>query len=134
VRSSAIRFVSVVTRVRSPLATCALISPMRSSTCPRAGRTSTWGSTSPVGRTICSTTCALTPSSYGPGVAETNTIWGTSASNSSNVSGRLSYADGSRNPKSTRFFLRARSPSCIPRTWGTVTCDSSITTRKSLGK
>ena len=56
VKSSDIRFVRVVTRTRSPLSTRCLISPTKSSTCPLVGRTSTSGSTNPVGRMICSTT------------------------------------------------------------------------------
>ena len=42
----------------------------------------------------------------GAGVAETNTVCGISASNSSNLSGRLSSAEGSRKPYSTRVSLR----------------------------
>src|SRR5439155_18788414 len=64
------RLVSVVTSVRSPFSACVLISAMRSSICPFAGRTSTWGPTRPVGRTICSTTCWLVCRSYSPGVAD----------------------------------------------------------------
>ena len=44
--------------------------------------------------------------------------WWTVASNSSNVSGRLSSADGSRNPKSTRISLRVRSFLYMPTTCG----------------
>src|SRR5881409_3109871 len=77
------RLVSVVTSVRSPFSACVLISAMRSSICPFAGRTSTWGSTRPVGRTICSTTCWLVCRSYSPGVAETKTTWLMRPSNSS---------------------------------------------------
>ena len=100
----------------------------------RVGRTSTSGSMSPVGRTICSTTCDDTSSSYGLGVAERNTTWFTFSTNSSKRSGRLSIADGSRNPCSTSVSLRDRSPSYWPCSCGTVTCDSSSTTRKSSGK
>ena len=67
----------------------------RSSTWPRTGRMSTSGSTSPVGRMICSTTAPCeSRSSKSPGVAETLIICGTSDMNSSNWSGRLSSADG----------------------------------------
>ena len=58
----------------------------------------------------------------------------TRASNSSKVRGRLSRAEGSRNPYSTRVSFRERSPWYIPLSWGTVMWDSSITTRKSGGK
>ena len=66
--------------------------------------------------------------SYGPGVAETNTICGTFARNSSKRSGRLSSADGSRKPKSTSVCLRDRSPSYMPPICGTDWCDSSMKT------
>ena len=68
------RLVSVVTRMRSPRAARSWISASRSSTWPRTGRTFTSGSTSPVGRMICSTTTPRdSPSSMSPGVAETKT-------------------------------------------------------------
>ena len=51
--------------------------------------------------------------------------WLTVASNSSNVSGRLSSADGRRKPKSTRISLRVRSFLYMPTTCGIVMCDSS---------
>ena len=57
-----------------------------------------------------------------------------SARNSSNMSGRLSSALGRRNPYSTSVNLRARSPLNMPPICGSVTCDSSTTTRKSSGK
>ena len=60
--------------------------------------------------------------------------WCTSASNSSNLSGRLSSADGSRKPYSTSVSLRERSPRYIAPICGTVWCDSSMTSRKSFGK
>ena len=88
----------------------------------------------PVGRTICSTTCFECSRSYGPGVADTNTICGTRWRNSSKRSGRLSIADGSRKPKSTSVCLRERSPSYIPPICGTVWCDSSRKQMKSSGK
>ncbi len=69
-----------------------------------------------------------------PGVAETKTICGTLARNSSKRSGRLSSAEGSRKPKSTSVCLRERSPSYMPPIWGTVWCDSSTKTTKSDGK
>ena len=53
--------------------------------------------------------------------------------NSSNCSGRLSSADGSRKPYSTSVVLRARSPLNMPPIWGRVTCDSSTTTRNRAG-
>ena len=39
------------------------------------GRTSTLGSSSPVGRITCSTICPDRSRSYSPGVAETYTTW-----------------------------------------------------------
>ena len=74
-RSSAIFFVSVVTRTRWSRSSRARISATRSSIWPFVGCTMTSGSTSPVGRTICSTTCVDTSSSYGLGVADMNTTW-----------------------------------------------------------
>ena len=97
-RSSAIFFVSVVTRTRSPRSARRRISSIRSSTCPLVGRTWTSGSISPVGRTTCSTTWLLTRSSYDEGVALMNTTCCTRSVNSWNCNGRLSRADGSRNP------------------------------------
>ena len=70
-RSSAIFFVSVVTRTRSFFSARLRISSIRSSTWWRVGRTSTSGSTRPVGRMIISTTCDERPISYVAGVAET---------------------------------------------------------------
>ena len=84
------RLVRVVMRVRPPLSVVFLISPKRSSICPLTGRTSISGSNRPVGRMICSTTCPASFSSYSAGVAETQIICGTRASNSSKVRGRLS--------------------------------------------
>ena len=114
-KSSAIRFVRVVTSTRSPRSERSRISSSRSSTWPRTGRTSTGGSSKPVGRMICSTT---TPpqrsSSMSPGVAETNTTCFASDSHSSKRSGRLSNADGSRNPCWTSVSFRERSPLYIP--------------------
>ena len=93
------RLVSVVTRTRSLCLARSRISCSRSSTCPLTGRTSTSGSTSPVGRMICSTTTPCdSRSSSSPGVADTNSRRGTSFMNSSNRSGRLSSAEGSRKP------------------------------------
>ena len=71
---------------------------MRSSIWLRVSRTSTIGSTMPVGRTICSTMLCDRVRSHWPGVADTNTSWGVIDMNSSNVCGRLSSALGSRNP------------------------------------
>ncbi|MBZ5723887.1 MAG: hypothetical protein LAP87_02715 [Acidobacteriia bacterium] len=63
---------NVVTSTRWLFAVRLRISPSRSSTCPFTGRISTFGSTSPIGRMICSTTApAVLVSSCGPGVAET---------------------------------------------------------------
>jgi hypothetical protein len=98
------------------------------------GRTWTSGSISPVGRTICSTTCVLTLSSWGLGVADMNTTWLTRSVNSSNRSGRLSRADGSRNPYWTSVCFRDMSPSYMPWSWGTVTWLSSMTHSQSSGK
>ncbi len=92
------RLVSVVTSTRSLRATRRLISDSRSSTCVAAGRTSSTGSTSPVGRTTCSTTCPACVRSYSAGVADTKIVCGSRRSNSSKRSGRLSSADGSRKP------------------------------------
>ncbi len=97
-----------------------LISATRSSIWPLVGRTITSGSMRPVGRTICSTTCVDISSSYGLGVADMNTTWFTCSMNSSNRSGRLSIADGSRKPCSTSVSLRDRSPSYWPCSCGTV--------------
>ena len=76
-RSSAIFLVSVVTSVRWPRSTRVRISFIRSSIWLRVGRTSTSGSTSPVGRTSCSTTWVDTDISHSPGVADTKTTCGT---------------------------------------------------------
>ena len=100
---------------------------MRSSIWPLVGRRTTSGSTSPVGRITCSTTCADSSSSNGPGVAETKIVWGVRDTNSSKRSGRLSTAEGSRNPCSTSTSLRERSPSYCPWSWGTATWLSSMT-------
>ena len=108
------RLVSVVTSTRCPRATRAVISESTSSTCVVAGRTSTSGSTRPVGRTTCSTTWPAWEASYSDGVAETKMHWRTFDSNSSKVSGRLSSAEGSRNPYCTSVSLRARSPRYMP--------------------
>ena len=92
-----------------------------SSTWVTAGRTSICGSTSPVGRTTCSTTWPLCSRSKSAGVADTNTVCGMIRLNSSNRSGRLSSAEGSLNPYSTRFSFRERSPLYIPPICGIVT-------------
>ena len=110
------------------------ISPIRSSIWLRVSRTSTSGSTIPVGRTICSTIAAECSRSYSPGVADTNTICGVIERNSWKVCGRLSIALGSRNPKSTSVDLRERSPSYMPPICGMVWCDSSMKQTKSSGK
>ena len=83
----------------------------------------------------CSTNSpCVRPISYGPGVADRYTVCPIRPANSSQVSGRLSSADGSRKPWSTSVRLREASPSCMAPICGTVTCDSSITIRKSSGK
>src|SRR5437870_12407480 len=62
------RLVKVVTSTRWLASARLRISPSRSSTCPLTGRISTVGSSSPVGRMICSTTSPATfVNSYGPG-------------------------------------------------------------------
>ena len=83
---------------------------------------------------ICSATWVEWRSSNADGVADTNITWWARSRNSSNRSGRLSSADGSRNPYSTSVCLRDRSPSYMPPICGTVWCDSSMTIRKSSGK
>ena len=55
-KSSAIRFVRVVTRIRSFRSVRSRISPIKLSICPSLFLTSTTGSNSPVGRITCSTT------------------------------------------------------------------------------
>ena len=66
------RLVRVVTSTRSPDSARRRTSASRSSTWEPTGRTSTSGSTSPVGRMICSTTTPpALPSSSAAGVAET---------------------------------------------------------------
>ena len=135
VRSSAIRFVRVVTRIRSFAAARFRISPVKSSIWFFTGRISTSGSTNPVGRITCSTKAPLHFSiSYGPGVALTKITWLTNRSHSSNLRGRLSSAEGSRKPYFTSVSLRDRSPKYIPPICGTLTWDSSITSKKSFGK
>ena len=134
-RFSAIRLVSVVISTRSPQETRSRISESTSSTWVATGRISTGGSTSPVGRTTSSMISSpASRSSYGPGVADTYTLRGARASHSSKRNGRLSSADGSRNPKSTSVSLRARSPLYIAPICGIVTCDSSTTSNASGGR
>ena len=129
------RLVSVATSTRKPLSVTARISESRSSTWPRAGRTITCGSSRPVGRTIISTAGpSATASSLGAGVADTYSTRLSSASNSSYSSGRLSMADGSRKPCSTRVDLRDRSPLRMAPTWGSDWWLSSMIARKSSGK
>ena len=88
----------VVTSTLCPFAILYLIRSCRSSICPSVGSTWISGSTSPVGRIICSALFCSCWASYGPGVADTYTIWFTLFSNSSKFRGRLSIADGSLNP------------------------------------
>ncbi|MNN37475.1 hypothetical protein D3C81_1514250 [compost metagenome] len=61
-------------------------------------------------------------------------VCGLAASHSSNFIGRLSSAEGRRKPYSTRVSLRERSPLNMAPTWGTVTWDSSITSRALAGR
>ena len=83
---------------------------------------------------ICSTTTPwLWSSSYGPGVADTKTTWPTRLFHSSKVRGRLSRAEGRRNPCSTSISFRERSPWYMPRTCGTVWWLSSTMVRASGG-
>ena len=56
------------------------------------------GSTRPVGRMICSTMPSAMPISYRPGVADRYTLCPIRSLNSSQRSGRLSMALGSRKP------------------------------------
>mmetsp|Transcript_10265 Transcript_10265/g.35465 ORF Transcript_10265/g.35465 Transcript_10265/m.35465 type:complete len:236 (+) Transcript_10265:411-1118(+) len=137
---SADAFVSVVTSARSPAAAAAATRARRWSSSPpaaAASTTDTTGSTTPVGRTISDVT-ASSPhmsktSAFGVAVAKTH--WGTLAQNSASVSGRLSSADLRRKPFSTSDVLRARSPACMPRSWGTATWASSTTrSQSSSGK
>jgi hypothetical protein len=53
-------------------------------------------------------------------VADTKIVESRRASNSSNCSGRLSSADGSRKPNSTSVLLRDWSPLYIARSCGIV--------------
>ncbi len=133
-RSSAIFLVRVVTSTRPPAATVASMRTRRSSIWPVVGRMSTSGSTSPVGRMTCSAMLVLCSNSNGPGVAESMMVWPVLATNSSKRNGRLSRAEGKRNPCSTSVSLRDRSPAYWPCSWGTATWLSSSTTRKSFGK
>ncbi len=54
--------------------------------------------------------------------------------NSIKFKGRLSSAEGSRNPCSTKVLFRARSPRYIPPICGTVTWLSSMMINQSFGK
>ncbi len=128
------RLVSVVTRTRSSRSTRNSICSSRSSIWPLVGLTITWGSTSPVGRMICSTTESTLDISYGPGVADMYMVCPIRSRNSSHFRGRLSMADGNRKPCSTSVRLRDMSPSYMPPICGTVTWDSSMMSRKSSGK
>src|SRR5207237_8395 len=96
--ASAIFLVRVVTSTRSPTSSRRRTSFRRSSIWFFVARSSTSGSTIPVGRISCSAIRVDCRSSYGPGVAETKTICGTFSRYSSKRSGRLSSADGSRKP------------------------------------
>jgi len=128
-RSSAVRFVSVVTSTRSRRSAWARTSSSRSSTWFLSGLTSTGGSIRPVGRMICGTDPPLTSISNGPGVAVANSTFPTDPRNSSKFSGLLSSADGSLKPCSTSVVFLALSPLYMPRNCGIVTCDSSMIVR-----
>ena len=69
--------------------------------------------------------------SVSPGVALTRSAFGTRAQNSSKLSGRLSSALGSRYPPLTKPSFRERSPPCMARSCGSITCDSSATSNHS---
>ncbi len=130
--SSAMRLVKVVISTRSFCFFLLRISLIKSVICPSDDRTSTSGSTKPVGLINCSTIFFLDLSiSHCCGVAERNKDWGILGQNSSALSGRLSKAEGIRKPKSISVCFRDLSPRYIPLICGTVIWDSSITTRKS---
>ena len=61
-------------------------------------------------------------------------VCGWTRSNSSKRSGRLSSAEGSRNPYSTSVSLRERSPRYMACSCGTVTWLSSITSKEFRGR
>ena len=129
VRSSDMRLVRVVTRVRIPKALTRRTSSSRSSTCVCTGRISITGSSNPVGRMICSVnTPPVCSISHFAGVAETKTDCGRMASHSSNFRGRLSMQDGSRNPCSASVILRLKSPLYMPPICGMDTWLSSANT------
>ena len=120
-RSSAIFLVSVVTSTRWSSSARTRISPTRSSIWPLVGRTTISGSIRPGRAARSARRPAWRPRSRTAlGVADRNTTWLTFSMNSSNRSGRLSIADGSRNPCSTSVSLRDRSPSYWPWSCGTV--------------
>ena len=107
VRSSAMRFVSVVTSTRLPFAATSRHSAIRSSTCEATGRMMVGGSMRPVGRITCSVkTPPVCSISQGPGVAETKTDCGRIAFHSSKRMGRLSTQEGRRKPYSASVDLR----------------------------
>ena len=83
---------------------------------------------------ICSATWLQRESSQGPGVADTQSIWGMRSKNSSNRNGRLSKAEGSLKPYFTSSSFRILSPRYMAPIWGMVTWLSSMISRKSLGK
>src|SRR3990167_4704814 len=114
-RSSAILLVRVVTITLSPLAVLSFIFSKRWGIWPALGRISTVGSKSPVGLINCSAIASFPAfsSSCLAGVADTYTDFWTRFENSGNLSGRLSIAEGSRNPYSTRVLFLERSPLCI---------------------
>src|SRR5213078_780369 len=132
VSASAIFLVKVVTSTRWPRNAVSRHSAIRSSTWFSVGRMMQGGSTSPVGRTICSTKTPPARSiSQRPGVAETNSVWPRIVSHSSNLSGRLSVQEGRRKPYSARQVLRVQSPPNMPPSCGTVTWLSSTMTSAS---
>ena len=129
------RLVSVVMITRSFLSARMRISPSRSSTWPSVGRTSTIGSSTPVGRITCSTTWPwLCSSSQLPGVALTKMVWVAFSQNSDPFKGLLSAALGRRKPCSISTCLRDWSPLYMACSWEQVTWLSSTTNSQSSGK
>ena len=103
---------------------------------PSTGRISICGSSRPVGRMTCSTISPPARSSSSLlGVALTAMTWWTRSRElvvGQRTVVQRATAGGTRSRPAT--CLRERSPKNIPRTCGSVTCDSSTTSRKSSGK
>ena len=127
------RLVSVVTSDPLVALDAPRISFMRSSIWPAVGRTSTAGSTRPVGRMICSTMSGLFQLVRpGRGARRRRPAAPWPRTRRSAAAGcRARWADGSR---SRRASACGRSPSYMPWIWGSVMCDSSMKRRKSLGE